>query len=422
MRLSNSFFYSTKNAPKDAVIISHQLMLKANLITQTASGIYCWLPLGLRVLNKVSNIIKREHEAAGVIEILMSTIQISDLWMESGRYNAYGDELLRFKDRKDHELLYGPTNEEQVSDIFRKFVKSYKELPKILYHVQWKFRDELRPRFGVMRGREFLMKDAYSFDLDMDNATVSYNKMFNLYVKIFRKLGFSPLAVQADSGAIGGDMSHEFHVIAESGESKLFYDKNIDFNKDEDIRNLYAVSEEKYNPDTCPLKKNQLLESRGIEVGHIFYFGDKYTKSMNISVMDQNSKPITPVMGSYGIGVSRLVGALVEVYHDEYGICWPEDVAPYKYAILNLMQKNDECCSISEKIYDICKNKGIDILYDDRYLSPGFKLKDIDLIGIPYQIIISENNIKSNCVEWKERKSGKINKLSLEELYEFFNK
>lgn len=421
MKLSNSFFYTSKNASKDATILSHQLMVKANMVVQTASGIYCWLPMGLKVLNKISDIIRDEHEKAGIIELLMSTIQLSDLWIESERYNAYGEELLRFKDRKEHEMLYGPTNEEQVTDIFRKFVKSYKDLPKILYQIQWKFRDEIRPRFGVMRGREFLMKDAYSFDLTREDAVKSYNKMFSLYVKIFRRLGLKPLAVQADPGEIGGDLSHEFHILADTGESKLFYDKRIMDSK-EDIQKYYAVAEEKYDPELCPIKKEDLCESRGIEVGHIFYFGDKYTKSMNVNISGASGDNIIPVMGSYGIGVSRLVAAIIEASHDENGIIWPEEVAPFKFGILNLIHKNTDCSNFCEKLYQKMRDNNIDVVYDDRELSPGFKLKDSDLIGIPYQIIVSNKLTQNHTVELKYRHNGHIDIIDKDSLGEAINK
>lgn len=408
MKLSNSFFYSSKEAPREAAVLSHQLMIRANMITQTASGIYCWLPMGLRVLNKLSDVIRDEHERAGIVEIMMSTIQLSDLWVESGRYDSYGEELLRFKDRKDHEMVYGPTNEEQVTDVFRRFVKSYKDLPKILYQIQWKFRDEIRPRFGVMRGREFLMKDAYSFDLNKDAAIASYDRMFNLYIRIFRRLGLSPLAVRADSGAIGGDMSHEFHILADTGESGLFYDKRILNCPAEELRSYYAVSDEKYDPDSCPIKKEELGESRGIEVGHIFYFGDKYTSSMNVSVSGPDGVQITPVMGSYGIGVSRLVAGMIEASHDEYGIIWPSDeVAPFRFAIVNLMQKNDECRAFADRLYQTMISDNVDVLYDDRDLSPGFKLKEVDLVGIPWQIIVSTRSIAAGNVEFRSRRTGK---------------
>lgn len=422
MKLSNSFFYSSKDAPRDATVLSHQLMLRSNMIAQTASGIYCWLPLGLRVLNKVCDVVRDEHEKAGIIELLMSTIQLSDLWIESGRYDAYGEELLRFKDRKEHEMLYGPTNEEQVTDIFRRFVKSYKDLPKILYHIQWKFRDEIRPRFGVMRGREFLMKDAYSFDMTKEDAVSSYDKMFNLYIRIFKRLNLKPLAVRADSGAIGGDMSHEFHILADSGESKLYYDKRVLSCDACDVRDCYAVSEEKYNKDECPVAEEDLEESRGIEVGHIFYFGDKYTKSMNVTVSDRGGKNITPVMGSYGIGISRLVAAVIEASHDANGIIWPEEIAPFMVSVINLTPADTNCRDFSEKLYSELKSKGADVLYDDRDLTAGVKLKDADLVGIPHQILISKNNLPNGNIEIKDRASGKIELVSVDDLTNIMGK
>lgn len=422
MKLSNSFFYSSKDAPRDATVLSHQLMLRSNMIAQTASGIYCWLPLGLRVLNKVCDVIRDEHEKAGVIELLMSTIQLSDLWIESGRYDAYGEELLRFKDRKEHEMIYGPTNEEQVTDIFRRFVKSYKDLPKILYHIQWKFRDEIRPRFGVMRGREFLMKDAYSFDMTKEDAVSSYDRMFDLYIRIFKRLNLKPLAVRADSGAIGGDMSHEFHILADSGESKLYYDKRVLDCDACDVRDCYAVSEEKYNKDECPVAEKDLEESRGIEVGHIFYFGDKYTKSMDVTVSDRDGKNITPVMGSYGIGISRLVAAVIEASHDSNGIIWPEEIAPFMVSVINLTPSDTGCRDFSEKLYLELKSKGADVLYDDRDLTAGVKLKDADLVGIPHQILVSKNRLPNGNIEIKDRASGKIEVVSVDSLTNIMGK
>jgi len=409
MKISEYFFYTTKEEPANAEIISHKLMLQAGFITQSSAGIYSWLPLGLRVLNKISSIIRAEHERAGVIEILMPTIQSSNLWVESNRYDSYGAELLRFKDRRGQEMLYGPTNEEMMTDIFRKYVKSYRDLPKILHHIQWKFRDEIRPRFGVMRGREFLMEDAYSFDLTFEDAVNTYNKMFTMYIRILRRMGLSPIPVQADSGAIGGNMSHEFQILADTGESTIYYDEQIlniqnekDFIK---MKDLYAVSDEKYDPEIAKGKK--FLASRGIEVGHIFYFGTKYTESMNTRILNNEGKQIYPLMGSYGIGVSRLVGAIIEASHDEAGMIWPKEVAPFEVAVIELAHRSQDLTKIVTDVYDSLIKRGIDTIYDDRdSLSNGAKFKDMDLIGIPYQVIVGKRYLTDNIIEVKIRKTG----------------
>lgn len=419
MRISKYFFYTSPDAPSNAEIASHKLMIKAGIISQSSSGIYYWLPLGLKVLNNIANIIRKEHEKFGAIEILMPTIQPASLWRESNRYDSYGAELLKFMDRKDQEMLYGPTNEETATDVFRKYVKSYKDLPKILYQIQWKFRDEIRPRFGVMRGREFLMKDLYSFDLTKEDAENTYNSVFKLYIKILKKLGVKPLVVQADSGAIGGNLSHEFHILADTGESTLYYDKKVLDIKNEDdflkLKNLYAVSDEKYSKETCTIDEKDLAISKGIEVGHIFYFGQKYTIPMNCKVQAKDGSYIYPYMGSYGIGVSRLIGAICEAYHDQNGIIWPKEVAPFKVAIINSQSNNSELSTKSDEIYELLQSNNIETIYDDRDISAGKKFKDIDLIGIPLQIIIGNSYKNDKVIEIKNRATSEITKISSNE-------
>ncbi len=412
MRISNFFCPTLKETPIEAQIVSHRLMLRAGMIIQTASGIYSWLPLGLRVLNKVADIIRKEQENIGSTELLMSTIQPVELWEESGRENSYGEELLRFDDRRGRRLLYSPTNEEQVVDIFRRHVRSYKDLPKVFYQIQWKFRDELRPRFGVMRGREFYMKDAYSFDINLEQAKITYKNMFNAYVKTFQKMGLTPIPVKADSGAIGGDMSHEFHVLASTGESSLYYDKQIHSKMNnlqdafDELSGIYAVADDQYDANQCPIAKENLCQSRGIEVGHIFNFGTKYTKAMNVTISDSQGQQTYPEMGSYGMGVSRLVGAIIEANHDDNGIIWPLPVAPYHISLINISVSNDECIKAADEIYNCLISKGVEVLYDDRNERAGLKMMDADLIGLPYQIVVGAKSLENKNVEIKNRKTG----------------
>lgn len=425
MRLSCYFLPTLKENPIDAKIVSHQLMIRAGMINQINSGIYSWLPLGLKVLNKISNIVRSEIDKSGAIEILMPTIQPADLWVESGRYDDYGKEMLRIKDRHDRDMLYGPTHEEVVTDIFRKNITSYKDLPKNLYQIQWKFRDEIRPRFGVMRGREFLMKDGYSFDLDFDSAKKSYDLMYETYFKIFKRMGLNAIALKAVTGAIGGDLSHEFHILAETGESAVYYDKKFDDlikadNLDiKTMQSLYAAADELHDEKNCPIKPENLAQRRGIEIGHIFHFGDKYSKSMNAKVMNNDGKSIYPQMGSYGIGVSRLVAAIIEASHDENGIIWPKSVAPFQAIIINVKSGDETSDSECEKLYQNLQNAGIEILYDDRKIGLGQKLAVADLIGIPYQIIIGPNSLKNNKAEIKDRKSGEKTEIDLNQILEF---
>ncbi|MDR1266918.1 MAG: proline--tRNA ligase [Holosporales bacterium] len=425
MRWSSYFLPTSKEVPAEASIASHQLMLRAGLVAPTAAGIYSWLPFGLRALLKISNIVSEEQEAIGANQVLMSTVQPADLWIASGRYDAYGEEMLRFKDRHEHELLYGPTNEEQIADIFRRFVKSYKQLPQNLFQIQWKFRDEIRPRFGVMRGREFLMKDGYSFDLNRAGAEKTYWEVFNAYIRTFRRMGLTPIPVRADSGAIGGNMSHEFQILAPAGESLLYYDAVWDDPanaSDEDLSAAYAVAEEKHDPSSCPVPPERLRQSRGIEVGHVFYFGDKYTKSMGVSVMGQDGSPIYPEMGSYGIGISRLVGAIIEASHDEKGIIWPEPVAPFYVGIVNLQEEDARCTEVSATLYKSLHDMGVDVLYDDRLERAGEKLADMDLIGLPWQILVGPQKLQEGIVELKNRRTGHVQPYTPENLVHLFQK
>lgn len=421
MLFSKFFAPTLRDVPAEATIASHRLMLKAGMISQTASGIYCWLPLAVRVLEKIEKIISEEQAKIGSNKMLLSTIQPAELWKESGRYDAYGKEMLRITDRKDGEFLYSPTNEEQMTDVFRKYIKSYKNLPMMLYQIHWKFRDEIRPRFGVMRGREFLMKDGYSFTKNFEQAETVYKDVFRSYVRTFKRMGLTPIPVQANPGQIGGNMSHEFQILAETGESTLYYDKRLLTAKDDELMNIFAVSDEKYDPETTPIPEEQMQVSKGIEVGHIFYFGTKYSKSMNAFVLDENGEKLYPEMGSYGIGVSRLVAAIIEASHDERGIIWPEPVAPFDVTILNLHTKDEKCTAVAQEIYDAissCK----EVLYDDRVMSVGEKLADADLIGIPWQIILGKGKIANGIVELKNRKTGEIKEMSASEIIGRFSK
>ena len=437
MRLTNYFLPVLKESPNDAEIVSHQLMLRAGMISQSSSGIYSWLPLGLRVLKKIENIVRDEQDAAGVNEILMPTIQPADLWKESGRYEDYGKEMLRINDRQDREMLYGPTNEEQVTDIFRRSIKSYKELPQLLYHIQWKFRDELRPRFGVMRGREFLMKDAYSFDLDKQQSEISYNKFFVCYLKTFQRLELKAIPMTAETGPIGGDLSHEFIIISQTGESDIYFDSKLleqenelqSINYSEDLsglvnsyKSLYAVSDDKFNQDNFDnnvLKENQ-TRSKGIEVGHIFSFGTKYSETMKANVLNNDGKQTTVFMGSYGIGISRLVGAIIESSNDDKGIIWPKSVSPYDIGLINLKQKDNDITAISNGVYEKLLSAGFDVLYDDKNDNPGVKFSRMDLIGLPFQVIVGNKSKNDSILEVKNRRTGDISEISIENITSFF--
>jgi prolyl-tRNA synthetase len=429
MRLSRLFLPTLKENPSEAQIVSHRLMLRAGLVRQQAAGIYSWLPLGLRVLQKIENIVREEQNAAGANEILMSTIQPSELWQESGRYDAYGPEMLRFKDRHDREMLYGPTHEEMVTDIFRNNVKSYKSLPLMLYQIHWKFRDEIRPRFGVMRGREFLMKDNYSFDLDFDSAKKSYNRMFVAYLRTFQRMGLRAIPMQADAGPIGGDLSHEFIILAETGESGVYVDRalldkpapeNVDYDGDlqpivDEWTSLFAATDEKYNPETDGTVGENVMNARGIEVGHIFYFGTKYSTPMKAAVSGPEKDNVDVHMGSYGIGVSRLLGAIIEASHDENGIIWPEAVAPYKVGLINLKSGDAAVDAACEDIYQRLGAAGVEVLYDDTEERAGAKFNNMDLIGLPWQLVVGPRGLKDGQVELKNRATGEKQNLALDD-------
>jgi len=418
MYLSKLFLPILKENPAEAKIKSHQLMLRVGMIKQSSSGIYSWLPLGLRIMKKIENIVREEQNNIGAQELLMPTIQSADIWKESGRYDDYGEEMLRIKDRQNREMLYGPTNEELITEIFRASIKSYKSLPQSLYHIQWKFRDELRPRFGVMRCREFLMKDAYTFDLSDEDAVKSYNKMYFAYLKTFKRMGLTAIPMAADTGPIGGNLSHEFVILAETGESKIYADKRIfeidtrNFNLDDsslgkmrnEFETYYAVTDDKFNKgdfDKKVLQENQLI-TKGIEVGHIFYFGDKYSKPLNASVDLQGGKKISVKMGSYGIGVSRLVAAIIEAKFNNNIMKWPLSVSPYEVAVIPMISKNDNSNLIkSQKIYKELIKHNIDVLLDDTDENISAKIKKFNLIGIPYQIIIGQKS-EGDIFEFKE--------------------
>ncbi len=429
MRLSRYFLPLLKETPAEAQIVSHRLMLRAGLIRQAAAGIYNWLPLGYRVLKKIETIVEEEQDRSGAIQILMPTLQQAELWRESGRYDAYGKEMLRITDRHDRDLLYGPTNEEQVTDIFRSFVRSYKDLPLNLYHIQWKFRDEIRPRFGVMRGREFLMKDAYSFDVDRAGAVKAYNKMFVAYLRTFARLGLKSVPMRAHSGPIGGDMSHEFIILADTGESQVWCHKDLvemdvpgeDVDFDGDLEpiikrrtSLYAATDEQHDQAAfeAQVPADKRLSARGIEVGHIFYFGTKYSAPLKADVAGQDGQARPVEMGSYGIGVSRLVAAIIEASHDDAGIIWPESVAPFDIALINLKAGDAKVDAACEDLYAKLTKAGKDVLYNDTDDRPGAKFASMDLIGIPYQLVVGPRGLEKGMVEVKVRATGAREELS----------
>jgi len=424
MKFSSFFIPTLKNIPAEAEIISHQLMIRAGMIKQASAGIYSWLPLGLKVLKKIEHIVRDEQNKAGAIEVLMPTIQSADLWIKSGRYEDYGKEMLRIQDRSGREMLYGPTNEELITDIFQSYITSYKDLPKNLYHIQWKFRDEVRPRFGVMRGREFLMKDNYSFDLTEEDSKISYNKMFTAYIKTFLRMGLTPISLRAETGPIGGNLSHEFQILAKTGESTLYYDKDLEkidpetINPDK-LQSYYAAVDDLHDEKNCPISKEQLKISKGIEVGHIFYFGTKYSEKLSAFVQNNKGKKTAVHMGSYGIGISRLVGAIIEAFHDDKGIKWPISVAPFHVSLINLMIDDKACAKMANIMYEKISNLKLDVLYDDRDCSIGKKLSDNDLIGIPYQVIIGKRDLKDNIVQLKNRLNNETKKISPEEALNF---
>ena len=432
MRCSQAFLPVLKESPTDAQIVSHKLMLRAGLVRQTAAGIYAWLPLGYRVLQKIEQIVREEQDKAGGQEMLMPTMQSADLWRESGRYDAYGPEMLRITDRHKREMLFGPTNEEMITALFRDDVKSYRDLPRTLYHIQWKFRDEVRPRFGVMRGREFLMKDAYSFDLDEAGARNSYYTQLLAYLRTFQRLGIQAVPMKAASGPIGGDLSHEFIVLAPTGESEVFYDaafEEFDWNQagleygDADglqrlfdqVSSTYSATDETHDQARwSEVAEDRQRTGRGIEVGHIFYFGDKYSASMGLKVSGPDGNMITPMMGSYGIGVSRLVGAIIEASHDDNGIVWPESVAPWLFGIVTMRGDDAASVAVAEDIYSKVRAIGDVALYDDRDERGGAKLAGMDLMGLPWQIIIGPRGVAQGTVEMKHRKTGEKQEISIE--------
>jgi prolyl-tRNA synthetase len=432
MRWSRAFLPVLKESPADAQIVSHKLMLRAGLVRQTAAGIYAWLPLGFRVLKKIEQIVREEQDRAGAQEMLMPTLQSAELWRTSGRYDAYGPEMLRIRDRHDREMLYGPTNEEMITSLFRDEVKSYRDLPRTLYHIQWKFRDEVRPRFGVMRGREFLMKDAYSFDVDEAGARQSYYTQMLAYLRTFQRLGIRAVPMKAASGPIGGDLSHEFIVLAPTGESEVFYDaayeqfdwqqSDLSYGDEAGLQGLFDRVNSTYaaTDETHDVAKWEVLPEasrrtgRGIEVGHIFYFGDKYSSAMGLKVSGRDGTPVTPMMGSYGVGVSRLVGAIIEASHDESGIVWPEAVAPWRVGLVTMRQDDEATVVAAEDIYERLREAGVEVLYDDRDERGGVKLGSMDLIGLPWQLIVGPRGIAAGMVELKRRSTGEREELSVE--------
>jgi len=430
MRLSRYFLPLLKENPKEAEIVSHRLMLRAGMIRQQAAGIYSMLPLGKKVLDKVCGLIREEQNRSGAIEILMPTIQPADLWRESGRYDDYGKEMLRITDRHEREMLYGPTNEELITEIFRNGAKSYRDLPKGLYHIQWKFRDEVRPRFGVMRGREFLMKDAYSFDLDYEGARAAYNRMFVAYLRTFERCGLKSIPMRADTGPIGGDLSHEFIVLADTGESEVFCDRayldmavpgaDVDFDNDAEMASIveswttpYAATDEMHDEaEWAKTPDAEKLSARGIEVGHIFHFGTKYSAPMEATVTGPDGKPHPVSMGSYGIGPTRLIAAIIEASHDDNGIIWPQSVAPFGAGIVNMKPGDADCDSWSEDLYGKLSNAGVDPLLDDTDERAGAKFAAMDLIGLPWQVVIGPRGIGNGVVEVKNRRTGEKQELT----------
>ena len=440
MRLSQYFMPILRDDPKEAEIVSHKLMLRSGMIRQEAAGSYSWLPMGFRVLKKIEQIVREEQNRAGAIEVLMPTLQSADLWRKSGRYDAYGKEMLRVKDRQDRDLLFGPTNEEMITDIFRSGVQSYKDLPRNLYHIQWKFRDEVRPRFGVMRGREFLMKDAYSFDMSREAGQHAYNKMFVSYLRTFARMGLKAVPMRAETGPIGGDDSHEFLVLAETGESGVFFDKDfydMDWSAFEidyddvgavakvvtDFTSKYAATDEKHDAAEFDKRvpKARQLSGRGIEVGHIFFFGTKYSEPLGCEVQGPDGKKVTIQSGSYGIGVSRLVGGIIEASHDAAGIIWPESVAPFDIGLINIKAGDAEADAACDKIYKALTAHGKEVLYDDRNQPGGAKFATMDLIGLPWQIIIGPRGLKDGVAEVKNRRTGEKENVGLDQVVARFS-
>jgi len=430
MRLSRYFLPLLKETPGDAQVVSHQLMLRAGLIRQTAAGIYAWLPLGHRVLRKIEAIVRDEQDRAGAVELLMPTIQSAELWKQSGRYEDYGQEMLRITDRHDREMLFSPTAEELFTTVFGNGARSYRDLPVNLYQIQWKFRDEVRPRFGVLRGREFLMKDAYSFDIDYAASRHSYNRMFLSYMRTFARMGLHAIPMRADTGPIGGDLSHEFIVLAPTGESDVFYHRNWEAGHDtahidaddadalaafvDGLNADYAATDEKRDAAAEAAAGDAIKQSRGIEVGQVFHFGDKYTRAMGVTVQGPDGVAVHPLMGSYGIGVSRLTAAIIEASHDEHGIIWPEAVAPFLVALINLRADDAACAAAADALYARLEAAGVEVLYDDRDERGGAKFAAADLIGLPWQLVIGPKGVAAGTVELKRRGPGSREELSVE--------
>ncbi len=434
MRLSKYFLPTIKENPKEAEIVSHRLMLRAGMIRQASAGIYTWLPLGFKVLKKIENIVRDEQTRAGAIEVLMPTIQSADLWKQSGRYDVYGKEMLRISDRHDREMLYGPTNEELITDTFKNGVKSYRDLPCNLFHIQWKFRDEVRPRFGIMRGREFLMKDAYSFDLNAEEGRKSYNKMFVAYLRTFARLGLKAIPMAADTGPIGGDMSHEFIILADTGESEVYCHRDLiefevpgaDLDYDSDLEPIiakwtapYAATDEQHDAQrfAAEVDEKDRLQARGIEVGHIFFFGSKYSKPLNLSVQAPTGEQLLIESGSYGVGVSRLVGAIIEASHDDNGIIWPKSVSPFDVGLINLKAGDEATDAACNDLYAKLTEAGLDILYDDTNDRAGAKFSNMDLIGLPWQLIIGPRGVAAGEAEIKCRATGERQTVSMDEAF-----
>lgn len=433
MRLSRYFMPVLKETPAEAQIASHRLMLRAGMIKQASAGIYSWLPMGFKVLRKLENIVHEEQVRAGHIPMLMPTLQSADLWRESGRYDDYGEEMLRIRDRHNRDMLYGPTNEELITDVFRSHVSSYKDLPLTLYHIQWKFRDEIRPRFGVMRGREFFMKDGYNFDVDKDSALHAYNRHLVSYLRTYERMGLQAIPMRADSGPIGGDDTHEFLVLAETGESEVFYDsavtdirlgaRDIDYDSwdqcravMEEFTALYARTDETHDPaEFARVPAERQRSARGIEVGQIFYFGTKYSDAMGAKVQNADGQSVPVHMGSHGIGVSRLVGAIIEASHDDNGIIWPEGVTPFHCGIVNLKQGDAEADGACEALYASLTALGLEPLYDDRNERAGGKFATMDLIGLPWRITVGPRGLKNGVVELTSRRTGESEELPPEQ-------
>ena len=427
MRLSRYFLPTLRETPAEARIVSHRLMLRSGMIRRASAGIYSWLPLGFRVLKKIETVIHEEMTAAGAQAVLMPTLQLADLWRESGRYDVYGPEMLRIADRHDRDMLYGPTNEEQITQIVRDDIRSFRDLPRNLYHIQWKFRDEIRPRFGVMRGREFLMKDGYSFDLDFEGAKRSYNIMFVAYLRTYARMGLKAIPMRAESGPIGGDLSHEFIVLADTGESAIHADKRlfamdpradgVDLEGDlEPVvkrwTSLYAATDDKHDPATCPLPAGDLVEARGIEVGHIFYFGTKYSEPLGCAVTMPDGERRVLHGGSYGIGVSRLAAAIIEASHDDAGVVWPDAVAPFDVGLINLKSGDADCDAAADDLYGKLRGAGVEVLLDDREERAGVKFADMDLIGLPWQLAVGPRGARAGTVELKRRAGGEKHELA----------